>query len=248
MRSKDGRRTCARAQKLYSEEKSMHFKYINGIANSAFLWSHTFSCPQMITMNYVFPIAPFILSFSVHYTLGEPCQPCGDSQYQMATPGATFYAGVEEMSCRDLVAIAGDRRHGTDVCYLVMNYALEHCNCMDAYSNPAPDLPYKDSTAPCNICGGSRGSDFWMIDSAREEESVPTSLGISVKCGFLFQTSLEGAFLPSQCPSVQDATRNACGCALCDSTNGNAISGGSRFPKLWYITLLIESLLAVTFV
>jgi hypothetical protein len=202
----------------------------------------------MMTMNYVFLIAPFILSFSVHYTLGEPCQPCGDSQYQMATPGATFYAGVEEMSCRDLVSIAGDRRHGTDVCYLVMNYALEHCNCMDAYSNPAPDLPYKDSTAPCNICGGSRGSDFWTIDSAREEESVPTSLGISVKCGFLFQTALEGAFLPSQCPSVQDATRNACGCALRDSTNGNAISGGSRFPKLWYITLLIESLLAVTFV
>ena len=164
----------------------------------------------------------------------------------MATPDATFNAGVEEMSCRDLFSIADDRRDGTDVCYLVMNYALEHCNCMDDYNNPAPDLPYQDSTAPCNICGGSSGSDFWTIDSARAEKSVPTSLGISIKCEFLFETALEGAFLPSQCPSVQDATRNACGCGLRDS-NGNTISGCSGFPKLWYTTLLVESLLVAVF-
>lgn len=188
----------------------------------------------------------FFLLFSLvllPLALGDPCEPCGDSQYEMTTPGATFDAGVERMSCRDLVSIAGDRRKWTDVCYLVVNYALEYCNCKNDNNDDAPDLPYYDSTQPCNICGGTSGSDLYTIDQGRLERNVPTSLGISVKCDFLFQTALQGAFLPSQCSDVQDATREACGCGLHDPNDPNHSNhSGASFgsPSLWYAVVLLE--------
>lgn len=190
-------------------------------------------------------VSLLLLLFSFEHVLSESCQPCGDSQYQMTTPDASFNAGVEQLKCRDLYSIADDRRQGTDVCYLVMNYASDYCNCMDNYNNPAPDVPYYDSTEPCNICGGSNGSNLWRYDPGRAERSVPTSLGISIKCEFLYETALQGAFLPSQCPSVQEATREACGCALRDS-KGNAISGSFGFSKLvWRGILFLESIVVM---
>jgi len=185
------------------------------------------------------PFLSLLLLALFQSALGADCEPCGDSQYQITTPSATFDAGVERLSCKDLITFSGDRRQGTDVCYLIVNYALQHCNCLDGSGNAAPDLPYYDETAPCNICGGDNGSDLWTTDPTLAEVSVPTSLGISVKCEFLFQTGLQGAFLPSQCPSVQQATRVACGCALYDS-NGNTVSGAFGFTKAWLAVTILE--------
>jgi len=89
-------------------------------------------------------LVSLLLALFAHKALASTCPVCG-SGYTMQGSGS-FFAGVSNLSCDDLVSFAGDRGPQTDVCGIIQSYARTHCDCRDFSGNSAPPLPFLSNT------------------------------------------------------------------------------------------------------
>lgn len=170
------------------------------------------------------------------HVAAQMCQACGIG-YEM-TKDASFSDGAKgKLTCKDLVAFAGDRKQNSDVCSIIINYARQNCGCVNSVTKePAPQLPATSLTSVCNPCGGSGGSDLHTMDRSKAVQEKLVFSGITVGttpwslyCEDLWEGTMDpdggqGYITSKQCPQVQNANvRRECGCALRDAS-GNLMS------------------------